>query len=209
MFEGVSGKLGALGAKFPVVNTLMNAIRRHKNRVRSCCEMPNAAVFTRGQAPVGAHALLRAICRRKPGRASIGASAVLGLDAGGQFPFTVGARTRLSAIHRRKNRVRFCLSTFQPLLGMLPRHVASSMAGPLLWQHACMQASKHAMQACDARPGVVVGAVVVGRHPSWPALVLMSWPPPSLPTLIHPLEQDNVILAAVVAACTLFILIYW
>ncbi len=34
MFEGVTGKLGALGAKFPVVNTLMNAIRRRKNRVR-------------------------------------------------------------------------------------------------------------------------------------------------------------------------------
>ena len=36
MFEGVTGKLGALGAKFPVVNTLMNAIRRRKNRVRAC-----------------------------------------------------------------------------------------------------------------------------------------------------------------------------
>lgn len=34
VFEGVTGKLGALGAKFPVVNTLMNAIRRRKNRVR-------------------------------------------------------------------------------------------------------------------------------------------------------------------------------
>lgn len=32
VFEGVTGKLGALGAKFPVVNTLMNAIRRRKNR---------------------------------------------------------------------------------------------------------------------------------------------------------------------------------
>lgn len=55
----------------------------------------------------------------------------------------------------------------------------------------------------------MVGAVVVGRHPAVPVLVLMSGLPPSLPTLSNPLEQDNVILAAVVAACTLFILIYW
>lgn len=32
VFEGLGGKLAALGAKFPVVNTLMNAIRRRKNR---------------------------------------------------------------------------------------------------------------------------------------------------------------------------------
>lgn len=35
LFEGVGGKLGALGAKFPVVNTLLNAVRRRKNRVRA------------------------------------------------------------------------------------------------------------------------------------------------------------------------------
>ncbi|KAI3429851.1 hypothetical protein D9Q98_010163 [Chlorella vulgaris] len=32
MFEGISGKMSSLGSKFPVVNTLMNAIRRRKNR---------------------------------------------------------------------------------------------------------------------------------------------------------------------------------
>ncbi|EFN59854.1 hypothetical protein CHLNCDRAFT_133637 [Chlorella variabilis] len=32
MFEGISGKMSSLGNKFPVVNTLMNAIRRRKNR---------------------------------------------------------------------------------------------------------------------------------------------------------------------------------
>jgi hypothetical protein len=34
VFEGVTGKVAALSNKFPVVNTLMNAIRRRKNRVR-------------------------------------------------------------------------------------------------------------------------------------------------------------------------------
>jgi hypothetical protein len=33
VFEGVGGKLQSLGSKFPVVNSLMNAIRRRKNRV--------------------------------------------------------------------------------------------------------------------------------------------------------------------------------
>ena len=33
MFEGVGGKMQSLGSKFPVVNSLMNAIRRRKNRV--------------------------------------------------------------------------------------------------------------------------------------------------------------------------------
>lgn len=33
VFEGVSGKLGSVGAAFPVVNTLLNAIRRKKNKV--------------------------------------------------------------------------------------------------------------------------------------------------------------------------------
>lgn len=32
VFDGVGGKLAGLGAKFPVVNSLMNAIRRRKNR---------------------------------------------------------------------------------------------------------------------------------------------------------------------------------
>ncbi|KFM22829.1 Golgi SNAP receptor complex member 1-2 [Auxenochlorella protothecoides] len=32
VFEGVSGKLGSVGAAFPVVNTLLNAIRRKKNK---------------------------------------------------------------------------------------------------------------------------------------------------------------------------------
>lgn len=32
VFEGVGGKMQSLGSKFPVVNSLMNAIRRRKNR---------------------------------------------------------------------------------------------------------------------------------------------------------------------------------
>ena len=42
VFEGVGGKMQSLGSKFPVVNSLMNAIRRRKNRVGAlqlagCC----------------------------------------------------------------------------------------------------------------------------------------------------------------------------
>lgn len=32
MFEGISGKMSNIGSKFPVVNSLLNAIRRRKNR---------------------------------------------------------------------------------------------------------------------------------------------------------------------------------
>ncbi|KAL4429846.1 hypothetical protein ABPG77_010963 [Micractinium sp. CCAP 211/92] len=32
VFEGIGGKMSSLGAKFPVVNTLLNAVRRRKNR---------------------------------------------------------------------------------------------------------------------------------------------------------------------------------
>jgi golgi SNAP receptor complex member 1 len=32
VFESVGGRMAALGARFPVVNSLMNAIRRRKNR---------------------------------------------------------------------------------------------------------------------------------------------------------------------------------
>lgn len=34
VFEGIGGKMSSLGAKFPVVNTLLNAVRRRRNRVR-------------------------------------------------------------------------------------------------------------------------------------------------------------------------------
>jgi Golgi SNAP receptor complex protein 1 len=44
MFEGISGKMSSLGSKFPVVNTLMNAIRRRKNRVRDFLDCVHVCV---------------------------------------------------------------------------------------------------------------------------------------------------------------------
>ncbi|KDD71519.1 hypothetical protein H632_c4872p1 [Helicosporidium sp. ATCC 50920] len=32
LFDGISGKVSQVGQRFPVVNTLLNAIRRRKNR---------------------------------------------------------------------------------------------------------------------------------------------------------------------------------
>lgn len=49
MFEGISGKMSSLGNKFPVVNTLMNAIRRRKNRVRRATAALRLAVPPEGR----------------------------------------------------------------------------------------------------------------------------------------------------------------
>lgn len=35
VFEGISGKMVTLGARFPIVNSLLNAIRRKKSKVRA------------------------------------------------------------------------------------------------------------------------------------------------------------------------------
>ena len=45
LFDSIGGKLISVGAKFPVVNGLLNAIRRKKNKVHGCFRWTHADCF--------------------------------------------------------------------------------------------------------------------------------------------------------------------
>lgn len=155
VFEGIGSKMSSLGAKFPVVNTLLNAVRRRKNRVRmqlSCsCFLRHRLEGCSGQVemPVGA----------------------LGWEV---LPVLLHAV--LSRCMEQGNR---------------PRPPSTACWRP----HACLanQLSPCIDSATPPSPRPQPHPHLTPPHPTPPWLVL----------------QDNLILAAVVAACTLFILVYW